>query len=181
MAYCQDCESEVPDGSTFCPECGTELPGDAGTVDEGSADTRETTESPGPADEGHPDGRDAEDTELNLPANQAAPLAYLLGLVSGIAVFVVEEENQFVRFHAAQSIAFSVVVVVVYFVLTFVQATLRFVPVFGRAIFLLFGLVWTILGLGLLGIWLVLMYKAYAGGRFELPVLGDFASSLATE
>ncbi|MFC1790418.1 DUF4870 domain-containing protein [Patescibacteria group bacterium] len=91
-----------------------------------------------------------------LPKNTAAALSYLLAWVSGI-VFLIIEKDPFVRFHAMQSI------------LVFGGLTLlSMIPVIGWALSPLL----MILGFVL---WLVLVYKAYQGEKFKLPVVGDFA------
>ena len=42
-------------------------------------------------------------TTLKLDPNLAAALAYLGGMLSGIAFLILEKENRYVRFHAMQS------------------------------------------------------------------------------
>ena len=44
-------------------------------------------------------------TALGIEENIEALLCYVLGFVTGIVFLIVEKENQFVRFHALQSIA----------------------------------------------------------------------------
>jgi uncharacterized membrane protein len=91
-----------------------------------------------------------------LPKNTAAALSYVLGWLTGI-VFLLIEKDPFVRFHAMQSI------------ITFVLLTiLAMVPVVGWILSPLVMIVGFIL-------WLVLIYKAYQGEEFKLPVIGDFA------
>lgn len=91
-----------------------------------------------------------------LPKNTAAALSYVLGWLTGI-VFLLVEKDPFVRFHAMQStIAFGALMV------------LSFIPVIGWALSPLL----MILGFVL---WLVLIYKAYQGEEFALPVIGEFA------
>lgn len=96
-----------------------------------------------------------------LPANTAAALSYVLGLITGIAFLVLEKEDKFVRFHSLQSIAFSVVTVVGWTVLTII-------PVLGWLILPLWGL-------GAFALWLFLIIKAYQGEKFKLPYLGEWA------
>ena len=43
-------------------------------------------------------------TALGLSRNVSALLAYVLGWLSGLAVILIEKEDDFVRFHAMQSI-----------------------------------------------------------------------------
>jgi uncharacterized membrane protein len=45
------------------------------------------------------------ESQTGLDENVAGALAYLFGFVTGILLLVVDGENEFVRFHAAQSIA----------------------------------------------------------------------------
>ncbi len=98
----------------------------------------------------------AEKTGTGLPKNTAAALSYVLGWLSGI-VFLLIEKDPFVRFHAMQSIV------------TFGSLTiLMFIPIIG---WILSPLAW-IVGFVL---WLVLIFKAYQGEEFKLPVVGDFA------
>ena len=100
-------------------------------------------------------------SSTGMQANVAALLAYVLGLVTGLVFFLIEKESTFVKFHAMQSIAFSVVMFVAGFILAFIP----FIGAVGIALLNLAGLV----------VWVLLMIKAYQGERFKLPVLGDFA------
>src|SRR3990167_3597664 len=88
-----------------------------------------------------------------LPKNTTGALSYVLGPVTGV-IFYVLENDPFVRFHAMQSI----VVFVVLFGLTIVL--LPMVPLI------------SILGFVL---WLLLIYKAWQGEEWEVPVLGKYA------
>jgi uncharacterized membrane protein len=91
-----------------------------------------------------------------LPKNTAAALSYVLGWLTGI-VFLLIEKDPFVRFHAMQS-------VVTFGVLTI----LAMVPLIGWVLSPLVMIVSFVL-------WLVLIFKAYQGEEFKLPVIGDFA------
>ena len=110
------------------------------------------------------------------PQNQIiAAATYLLGFVTGILFLYLEPYNrdEFVRFHARQSIAFSVAWFVVNLVLGVFIAVLPFT--LGR---LLIG-IQELINLGLAILWIVLMYKAYSGERFRIPELADLADSFA--
>jgi uncharacterized membrane protein len=93
-----------------------------------------------------------------LPKNTAAALAYLLGWITGIVMLLVEKDK-YVRFHAMQSIA-------VFGALTIVGL----IPIIG----LLLSPLLMIVGLVL---WLVLMWKAYQGEEYQVPVVGKWAKS----
>ena len=100
-------------------------------------------------------------TASGFDENVAAALSYGLGWVTGLLFFMTEPENSFVRFHAMQSM------------LVFGAACLAFlvclaIPFLGwiLSIFVVYGSA---------ALWLVLMFKAYQGERFKLPVAGDIA------
>jgi uncharacterized membrane protein len=107
-------------------------------------------------------------TSTGLTPNLAGALAYLLGPITGIIFLLVEKENRFVRFHAMQSTVLCIGWIIVSVGLSFFAA----VPVLGWIIGILTGLV---LGIGGFILWLVLMWKAYQGEEWELPIVGPFA------
>ncbi len=97
----------------------------------------------------------------------AAPLCYLLGVVSAVAFLVIEKEDREVRFHAYQSLA-------TFGALFVVSAITGVIPLIGWLV----GALLTPLGLVL---WILLMVKGYQGGdRFKLPVVGDWAEDQAS-
>lgn len=83
-----------------------------------------------------------------------AALAYLFWVVSGIFLLLTEKKSKYIRFHAMQSVLTGVVLF-----------ALLLIPVLGQ----------TIIPLAILVLWLFLMYKAYSGEMFKIPVIGDFA------
>ena len=66
-------------------------------------------------------------TSMGLEPNLAGLLCYVLGWITGFIFFILEKENQFVRFHAMQSI-------VVFGALTVVNIVLSFIPFVGWVI-----------------------------------------------
>ena len=95
-----------------------------------------------------------------MPRNTAAAVSYLLGAVTGVVILTMEKNDSFVRFHATQSIALTVVWLGGWIVLTII-------PVIG----------WVLLpfwGLGMFVLWLVAIVKAWQGERFVLPVVGVY-------
>ncbi len=97
-----------------------------------------------------------------LKKNTAGALAYVLGPITGI-IFLIIEKDPFVRFHAMQ----STVVFVALFVLQWVL---------GITVILFF--LSAIIGLVSFVLWLVLIYKAWQGEEWEVPVLGKVARNL---
>lgn len=104
-------------------------------------------------------------TSTGINQNVEGLLCYLLGWITGVIFLILEKENKFVRFHAIQSI-------VVFGALTVVDLILAFIPIIGWIIAWILGVVAFIL-------WIVLMYKAYRGERFKLPIAGDIAEKQA--
>lgn len=101
--------------------------------------------------------KNAQKTSTGLTANTAAMISYLGGFITGIIFLVVEKENKFVRFHALQSIfTFGAVFVVI--------------QVFNVISFL--AILLPVINLLALGLWIILMVKAYQGEEFKLPVIG---------
>ena len=107
------------------------------------------------------ENKDLGKTSMGMQANLAALLSYVVGIITGVIFYLLEKENKFVRFHAMQSI-------VTFGALFVAQWVLTLVPILGL---LMSGLL-SIFGVGL---WVVLMVKAYQGEKFKLPWAGDVA------
>ena len=102
-------------------------------------------------------------TGTGLPKNTAAALSYVLGFVTGI-VFYVLEKDPYVRFHAMQSIVVFVTLFVLQWVVGITIILLPIVPLISILSFVL---------------WLLLIYKAWMGDEWEVPVLGTYARKFA--
>jgi len=101
-------------------------------------------------------------TSLGVDENIAGALAYALGWVTGLALLATEHQNRYVRFHALQStIVFGALCA-----LWFVGLS---IPFFGWILsFIVIPPVSAI-------IWLLMLFKAYQGERYKLPIAGDIA------
>ncbi len=104
-----------------------------------------------------------EKTASGLDANIAAAGTYLVGFVTGIIFLLVEKENKFVRFHAMQSTLFFISVVIV-------DVLLQVIPILGALI-----VIFLLIPLSAL-VWLLMMYKAYQGEEYKLPIVGRLAA-----
>lgn len=104
-------------------------------------------------------------TSMGLEENIAGVLCYILTWITGIVFLILEKENKFVRFHAWQSIA-------TFLPLTILAWIFGMIPFIGWAISTLIWILMVIL-------WLVLMFKAYQGEKYKLPIAGDFAEARA--
>jgi uncharacterized membrane protein len=104
---------------------------------------------------------ETEKTASGLDPKVAAALSYSIGWVTGLVFFATEPHNKFVRFHAMQAM------------LVFGPACVAFllclsIPFLGwiLSIFIFYGSA---------ALWLILMFKAYQGERFKLPIAGEMA------
>lgn len=82
-----------------------------------------------------------------LAPNLAATLSYALGWVTGIIFLILARDDEFVRFHALQSI-------IVFGAVTVVMVLLGFVPVVG-------GMLNAVIAFAAFVFWVVMMSRAY--------------------
>ncbi|SNR58593.1 DUF4870 domain-containing protein [Halorubrum vacuolatum] len=123
-------------------------------------------------DEADVAGETTTESDTGLASNVAGALTYLLGPITGILFYIIETEDRFVRFHAAQSIVVFGGLFALSIVFTVVGAVLAAVPVIGWVVGIVLGLVSLLLAPIGLVLWLLLMYKAYVGEEYALPVVG---------
>jgi len=145
-----------------------EVPDEATVSDDGVAGTeRERAVS---TDEG---------TGTGLDENVAGALSYLLGPVTGVLFYLLEEDDEFVRFHAAQSTVVFGGLFVLTVLVTFATTFFAFIPIVGWLIALVLGLgIFLLTPFGVV-LWVFLMYKAYSGEEYELPFAGGYARKYA--
>jgi uncharacterized membrane protein len=103
-----------------------------------------------------------------------AALTYLFGLITGLIFLNIEPYNRddFVRFHARQSIVFSVACIVLWVILSV------FIAILPGALGNLLAFIGRIIAFLLAVFWLFLMYKALTGERYRIPQLADWADSI---
>jgi len=100
---------------------------------------------------------------FGLDENVASLLAYALFLLSGVVVLIMEKENKTVRFHALQSILW-------FGALAITNVIAGWIPLLG-------GLLGSIISLVTIVSWAFLMYNAYIGKKFKIPMVGDVAET----
>lgn len=103
-----------------------------------------------------------EKTASGLDQNVAGALTYALGWITGVFFLLTEPSNSFVRFHAVQSVIVFGTLSVAWFVAVSIYLVGWF---FAFVVIPPLSLV----------LWLLLMFKAYQGERFKLPIAGDVA------
>jgi len=153
MAFCSACGADTG-GAAFCPKCGA---------------AQGATGAPSPA---------AASPTAGMQENVAGLLSYIFGWISGL-IFLLIDKRPFVKFHAAQSIAFNIAIFAIYmafgiisFVLTMVTSMLHF-PVGFLMVFL-----WPVIGIAALITWIYLMYKAYNNEKYKLPIIGSMVENM---
>lgn len=154
MPFCSQCGAQLE--GAFCARCGARAASPA------AGEPAPASGTPGVASSA-------------LPDNAASALCYILGIVTGILFLALEpyNRNREVRFHAWQSVLFSLGAMALYVV----EVVLAFImPWFLMAIL---SMVAFLVSIGLLAVWLILMYKAYHGERWVLPIIGPIAASKA--
>lgn len=154
MPFCSSCGTDVGTGVKFCPKCGT--------ASDGSTANPQSATPPG---------------AMAAPAPSAIPNVNMMGalayftIIPAIIFLVMEpySKNSFIKFHSFQSIFFLVAAIVV----SICSSIIGMIPFVGWLIALF-------VPLGLLLVWALLVFKAFSGERFKLPVIGDFAEQQAS-
>jgi len=109
-------------------------------------------------------------SSTGLDSNIGGLLSYVLGWITGLVFYLIEEKDEFVRFHAMQSI-------IVFGAITVFSIVLRIlfiVPYLG-------AILGTLLWVASVALWVILMVKAYQGKRFKLPIAGDMAEKYSVK
>lgn len=101
-----------------------------------------------------------------------AALAYTLGLISGIVVLLVtrdEHDDQYVRFHAMQSVLTFTAIALIYILLPTI-------PIIGD-----FGALRGLYSMAVFCLWVLLIVKAVSGEAYRLPYVGDLAHTMSSK
>ncbi|QLG70024.1 MAG: hypothetical protein CH104c_0794 [Candidatus Woesebacteria bacterium] len=114
-----------------------------------------------------------EKTGTGLKKETSAALSYVLGFITGI-IFLIIEKDPFVRFHAMQSIVVSLAFFVLSWILGIISVLL------GLTVFLAWvgPLLSGVLMIGGFVLWLLLIYKAYQGEKWQVPYIGKFVERM---
>lgn len=101
--------------------------------------------------------------ERNIVA--AACYVPLAAIVISVVILIVEKEDRFIRFHAMQSLLYSLL----YYLFVIFIGGLPFIG----------GLVLGLAFIISLGVWIFGIITAYSGRVFKLPVIGSYAERRA--
>ena len=169
MSFCQTCGTSLPDGSPACTACGASQ----GVAAPSAAPGAIPGSIPAPLPAAAPVAG------AGLTPNVAGALTYLLGLITGILFLVIDpfKTDRFVRFHAFQSIFFNVAWIAFWIVWTIVGLTLSAIS---HGLFFIIQLpVNLLITVGGFCLWGYLMYSAYQGKTFQIPIIGPLAAKQA--
>jgi uncharacterized membrane protein len=97
--------------------------------------------------------------------------------VSGLIFLIIERQHKTVRFHAAQSLVVFGTFFAVIALLGMLSGAMLFVS--GRAAFQSLQLMAAGVWILAVVVWLVLMYRTYAGDVWRVPLAGDLAAKIA--
>lgn len=136
----------MPEDAAFCPHCGRRM---------WVPETSSAEKSSRPKD------------------NIVGALAYV-AVIPAIVFLLVEpfKRNRFVRFHSFQSIFLAAATITMALAMRLIFSVLSLIPWFG---YLMAWLAVTLVVLGWLTLWMVLLVKALQGELFRLPVIGAIA------
>ena len=103
--------------------------------------------------------------------------AYLVGWVTGL-IFLLIDKRPFVKFHAAQSIAFNIAHrSPVGSRCGLSSSSSSHIPIIGFLGLIMFP----IFGLAIFAVWIFLMYKAYSHEMFKLPIIGNIVEGMVNK
>jgi uncharacterized membrane protein len=120
-----------------------------------------------------------EKATFGLDENVASAACYVLGWLTGIIFFLMEKDNKTVRFHAMQSVLTFLPLTILYWIISMIFSMMFF----GAGMYGAYGmwgilsLITTLIAIVMLILWLVLMFKAYQGEKFKVPIVGDIAEN----
>ena len=127
-------------------------------------------------------------TSTGLAPNVAAALSYIW--IVGLVMFFLEKTNNFIRFHAMQSVLYGVVWTVVMTVLAILNMIIAIVfgvasaaagdpGIIGMLVGLISTVIWLIIPLVYLAGLIFGAVKAYQNVKLKLPVIGNLAEKIA--
>ena len=158
MRHCTNCGATMADDSAFCGACGAP----AGTQVAADATPSGMTASPS--------------VGTALSTNLAAALSYVLGFITGILFLVLDpyKNNKFIRFHAMQSVLFSVACIAFSIVWSIGVGIL--VSMMGYWVLTIDVPLRLLVGLGIFVYWLYVMFQAYSEREYHIPWIGDISA-----
>ena len=114
-------------------------------------------------------------SSTGLPSRTAATLAYGGWWLTGALFWLMERRDEYVRFHAAQSLAaFGLIALLIAALVVLAALSLSFQPSAFSPLIWAAGLTWAA---GVI-LWLWAMWKAASGDAWRIPLAGTLAEKL---
>jgi len=130
--------------------------------------------TPPPAPPGPGPGPSARPTSTGLPSNVAAAIA-CIPLIGGIIFYILEKQDNFVRFYAMQSIIFCCAWFLFKIVSAVVHAVFWAIPGIGGILVFFWAIIAALVHLVFLVIMIITIVKAFTGVRWDIPYIGPVA------
>src|SRR6476469_4181930 len=113
-------------------------------------------------------------TTTGLPSNVAAALA-CIPLIGGLVFYILEKQDQFVRFYAMQSIIFGGVWFLFNLASWILHVIFNVIPFAGWVLSAFWVFVSALVHLAFFVIMIIAMIKAFSGVRWDIPYIGPMA------
>src|SRR5437588_5765195 len=121
-----------------------------------------------------PPANDPGPKSTGLPSNIAAALA-CIPLIGGIVFFILEKQDQFVRFYAMQSIVFGMAWFLFNVVSAVIHAIFGAIPGIGGILVFFWAIAAAVIHIGFVVLWIIATVKAFTGVRWDIPYVGPIA------
>src|SRR2546422_7372083 len=113
-------------------------------------------------------------TTTGLPSNVAAAIA-CIPLIGGIIFYIIEKQDNFVRFYAMQSIIFGAAWFLFNIVSAIVHGVFGAIPGIGGILVFFWAIIAALVHLAFLVIMIITIVKAFTGVRWDIPYIGPVA------
>ncbi len=136
---------------------------------------------PPPAAQPPPAGQQpppAESSQGGMDPKVAGLLAYLLGWIGGLIIFLTQKDPE-LRFHGMQSILLNVAVIAIFVVFSILGGILGSIPGLGLITGIIGLFLTPLLGLAVLALVIFMVIKGYNQEHYKLPWIGDMAENIA--
>jgi uncharacterized membrane protein len=174
MAFCKACGQDAGQAA-FCPKCGAPQSSSQPTYQSAAPSAVPSAPAAGGA-------HAAEFPTAGIDENVAGLLCYIFWWISGL-IFLLIDKRPFVKFHAAQDIAFNIAMYAIGIAFWFIAVILTAITTaifhFPIGIFTFF--LGPVMGIAFFGTWIFLMYKAYNHEMFKLPIIGDMVEKMVNK
>lgn len=120
------------------------------------------------------DGSAVKSTTTGLPSNVAAALA-TVPLIGGIIFYILEKQDNFVRYYAMQSIVFGAIWILFNIISKIIFAVFGSIPAIGGIFVFFWAILAALVHIVFLVVWIIALVKALTNVRWDIPYVGPIA------